>query len=362
MPRTKKPKQIDQFSLFPPYSQAQIRHAILAANPYLAADLRRFPAAQAVVENAERLLSLKHRRIITADEMLQKHLGELSDWRSLFSARGKSHKILNRTLDAIGANDNVRLAPYLAHLELQAPLTDPVRLRFTLIACAALADSWAWSWSADNAWRPAAPVRALQEDQIIRAHAKLNLFRHAPPDEIEPAMKLYADFTQQIHEGFELAPQRSLDSAQGVYSFVRFLNDCPEAPRRSLLDYTWRTIDYHRGYLAEHPRQRRVRQALDMQLPLPAPVFTVPEGNIRQLTTVADLFAEAKLMQHCVDGYARKALEGRSFLFHVEHEGAHATVECDADGFLLQAAGPGNCRNTATDFARKAFGAVWKLR
>ena len=52
-------------------------------------------------------------------------------------------------------------------------------------------------------------------------------------------------------------------------------------------------------------------------------------------------------MDHCVHAYRRAAARGDSFLFHVEHRGASATVEVDATGRVVQALGPRNTHNAA---------------
>ena len=47
-------------------------------------------------------------------------------------------------------------------------------------------------------------------------------------------------------------------------------------------------------------------------------------------------------MENCLASYARKAVSGQGFYFHIEKSGEAATVEVSRTGEIIQAAGPRN--------------------
>jgi len=61
-------------------------------------------------------------------------------------------------------------------------------------------------------------------------------------------------------------------------------------------------------------------------------------------------------MQHCVASYTEEAIEGKCYLFHVEHAGAAATVEVGWNGKVWQANGPRNQQNAAAQWGRRVLG------
>ena len=76
---------------------------------------------------------------------------------------------------------------------------------------------------------------------------------------------------------------------------------------------------------------------------------------IRFLATVADVAAEGAAMGHCIASYAHSAVHGQCFLFHVEHEGEQASVQVGPDGQVVQAFGPRNRRNIASEWGAQAL-------
>ncbi len=62
-------------------------------------------------------------------------------------------------------------------------------------------------------------------------------------------------------------------------------------------------------------------------------------------------------MEHCVGTYALQASRGDCFLFHIDHAGETATVEVSPRGHVLQACGPKNCQNLATEWGAKVLSA-----
>lgn len=77
--------------------------------------------------------------------------------------------------------------------------------------------------------------------------------------------------------------------------------------------------------------------------PIPLPKIQ----GIEFLGSVDRIQAEARLMDNCIASYASSAVSGHCYLFHVIHEGLHASVEVDPLGRVRQAEGPSNSHNSA---------------
>ena len=90
--------------------------------------------------------------------------------------------------------------------------------------------------------------------------------------------------------------------------------------------------------------------------PVPLPI----RPGVRFLANSTDVFDEGNRMHHCVAVRAAAAVDGRAFLFHVEHEGTNATIEVDARGQVVEAKGPANGTNTAVNLGRDVL-ARWGL-
>nr|WP_286178136.1 PcfJ domain-containing protein [Rhodopirellula sp. JC639] len=88
----------------------------------------------------------------------------------------------------------------------------------------------------------------------------------------------------------------------------------------------------------------------------PIPLPNVP--GVQFLSNVGDVLSEGNRMQHCIGGYAGRAVLGHCFLFHVDHAGESASVEIDQTGRIRQACGPKNQSNQATKYATRVL-ATW---
>src|SRR5262249_10857345 len=83
-----------------------------------------------------------------------------------------------------------------------------------------------------------------------------------------------------------------------------------------------------------------------------------PEG-VEFIATVGRLAYEGDLMNNCVIDYAQEAIEGKSFFFHVEKDGTHATARVSSDGHILECYGEGHKDNSASRFGWSLLKA-WK--
>ena len=90
------------------------------------------------------------------------------------------------------------------------------------------------------------------------------------------------------------------------------------------------------------------------QPPIPLP----EEEGITFLATVGDIRAEGRQMHHCISGYANDAVDGKVYIFHIEHDGETASASVSIDGRFIQCLGPCNMHNSASQFGRSIL-AEW---
>ena len=60
-------------------------------------------------------------------------------------------------------------------------------------------------------------------------------------------------------------------------------------------------------------------------------------------------------MKHCIATYAERAVRGDCYLFHVEYDNQHASVEVDLYGQVRQARGPRNTCNRACVYGQRVL-------
>ncbi|MBI4516716.1 MAG: PcfJ domain-containing protein [Deltaproteobacteria bacterium] len=141
---------------------------------------------------------------------------------------------------------------------------------------------------------------------------------------------------------------------------VWFLSDWPGLHNGDLGGLASKAIRWHRQL--GDPREvvamlglRESCQTMPPPIPLPA------TKGIRFLATVGEIVVEAERMHHCVAFHAEAAVYGRLYIFHVEHAGAHATIEVTDHAIITQAGGPRNSHNVAVTWGREQL-AEWARR
>jgi len=137
------------------------------------------------------------------------------------------------------------------------------------------------------------------------------------------------------------------ESADGLIAGVtEVIRDC-ERRRRARRDYHMGR-DYDGGVLdAEwyHPSKDTKYPSSGIEIP-----------NAVQIMNYGDLYAEGKNMHHCVASYHRDVLNGSYFVYHIEYNGAKATIGVYANEFTLdQVRGPCNQNNAATQWVSLWF-------
>jgi len=246
----------------------------------------------------------------------------MQNWRGLFSLTGKSYRSLDRTLTNLPGGVPHTLVPYLHRVRLEAPITKRLGL---LMACAY--------------------GRTLADRDFLEPDLHERIFLSAAPDRIVRAVRLISEHTRN-----ELSPRRARD----VIFAANFILDCREEHRGNIVGLAKKAIAWHRNEMRSQAERivaelGGARETTKPPVPLPAKLAEA----VTFLETVKDVCEEGARMNNCVASYAREAVNGSSYLFHVSRGGEEATVEVGWDGHVRQAAGPSNRANAAARWGRR---------
>ena len=283
--------------------------APVLALPCFAADVVRFRAAAVAAALLETLPQATE--TTTCAHALFEKLG---DWRRLFSRSGTVSRALNKTLAEL-AHD-----------------ADP-------------ADVWA--------------LRLIHLERPVRSRLHLHLLGERARGRAELRDEQLA-LLQHTDEGELLELRERTARALGVghlsdaakdHVFVETVarGGAPQG-RDTVRALVRRALLLPRRRPSEAP-------SLAKDTPTRPPPIPPPSG-VRFLSTIGEVISEGMQMEHCVGSYALEATAGVSFLFHVELDGEHATVEVDSRGAVVDAAGPRNRCNVAAEHGRHLL-TVW---
>lgn len=249
------------------------------------------------------------------DEGIAFALEWMAKWKAIFSPTGETYPILNRTLMNLPPGVPARVL-----LELNSfMLPRPIKSRLELLT-------------------------------VILAHKSgqrnIRAFSFATKDQIAEAMRRVS-----VHLHEDLSPRRWRDVRKAIW----FMGDYPDPHHGNLVGLAERSIRWHRDHLDELAERvvEEFGNAKEVAKP-PIPLPTI--DGVRFLSTVGDIVQEGADMKHCIAKYAEKAVSGHSYLFHVEHQGERGSVEVDWYGHVVQACGPKNEDNAATEWGRAVLG------
>lgn len=141
-------------------------------------------------------------------------------------------------------------------------------------------------------------------------------------------------------------------------NMINYIFDYPdELGNWNLLGVTKRSIAYHNE--SEEKKQRRIEinRLKNKQIsvsPTAQPPIPLPEvEGISLLKSYEDVVKESENMHHCVWSYAKRAVLGEIYLFHIEKEKEVATAEVSASGIVKQIRGPYNQHNSACSYGER---------
>ena len=324
----------------------------LYRDPYLVPDILRYRAAAIAVRHFERLGDRARQQKVTSSlhatalkalatelgvvvdiavgyptrhsaevdtDRIGSALDSLHEWRGLFSPTGRPYRSLNRTLMQLPGGVPNGLVCELQSMHLRRPLVDRAEvLMATLFA-------------------------ANRRRGYTDRHQRVLANAHVP--QIREALKRVAAHTRN-----DLRFRRTRD----LQFLVRFLLDCPEDHRGTIVGLADKAIRWHRHQLASE-RARLVEAYGAATVVAAPPVASLVDPAIRRLATVEEIASEGEQMGHCIASHIASAVEGSCYLFHVDHGGEAATVLVWRDG-MVEAHGPGNQRNRAATWGRRVFG------
>lgn len=286
-------------------------------DPYIERDLLNYRAA---------MMALNH---YTDDPFLTYRYNDRSlkekmrNWRTLFSSSNSTYGNLNKTLDNLpgGLPCNL-ITNSLRLVKLERPITS--RRELLLVTGYA---SCAWFRSTD------------QMDNQLKCLQK-------------------ADFKQiQKCANKAFGEKYNLRKARNVLDFARYVHDgCRnlDLPRNiTLSGMTDLSIDWHRRYQVVDTINNTV---VDKEAKTALPPIDLPDNkHIKFLSTADAVLEEGKQMGHCISSYLQNAIEGRSYLFHVDYKNTTASVEVTPYGYVNQSYGPKNTKNDASEYGRRVL-------
>lgn len=240
-------------------------------------------------------------------------LGAMSDWKSMFSPTGSSYTSLNRTLMNLPGGVPPKVLSQLRRFELARPITRRVELVTAILG------------------------------NCTKAKENGKIYMFAREDQIRSAIDRISRFTHR-----DLSWRRWKD----IHFALDFMDDFPDGHVGNIVGLAEKSIRWHRDQQQEVVDKVIQQHGLEKEVANP-PIPIPKEAGIRFLATISDICEEAVLMEHCVASYAVAAVNGASFLFHVDHADEMATVEVSAYGRVLQAVGPRNRDNVAAQWGRK---------
>lgn len=238
------------------------------------------------------------------------------NWRGTLAPTGEPYRSLNRTIENFPGGIPRALVPVLGRIQLEQPITD----RLELLA-----------------------VLAYAERRHELPH--LAAFMDSSREQIKRAMQMVGEFTRN-----DLSPRRSRD----VSFLTRFLGDHHGTHNGTATGLARKAIRWHRDRL-EHEAAEMLEELGEQPL-APPPIDLPADPRISFIDSTPAIAAEGARMGHCIATYARAAVDGRAFAFHVE-QGGPATVLIGDGGQIIDAGGPRNQLTPAMRWGKRKLSA-----
>lgn len=277
------------------------------------------------------------------------------NWRLIFSDCNHTYKALNKTLNEMPRGIQVELVHNLRKIHLREPINDRVKLAAV-----------GYGLSMGN--------RMDHVSCLLRSS----------PAQIRKAFKLFKKNYEKVHK--RKMPQ-TLRGCRGIANLINYAFDYDGRHDGEIVGLLEKAHRWHQdeelrlemqrqrwaieaedrrlqraaneALWAEQAEARRKQEEEDRKKPTKAPPIPLPDKEeIRFLDTVESVFQEGMDMGHCISSYAKRAMEGDCYLFHVEVHGEKASTMIDKDGKLVQSYGPRNCVNKASEWGGNVLG-LW---
>jgi hypothetical protein len=203
-------------------------------------------------------------------------------------------------------------------------------------------------------------MRLWAYSQLARLHiddknknALFLVLKRSTDEEIKNAIRLIWKYFPLYGEGKDnFRRHNSIRHALGlIFDYPLDIGDW------DIIGLAKRSEKYHHDLdMQEHVRQMEWEKANQILMaattklpPVPLPI----DENIKFLNSYKAVYDEGELMGHCIAQYAKSAVDGYCYLFHIDYSGEMASVEVRSDGFVNQAYGPRDTINKASEYGKK---------
>ena len=266
----------------------------------------------------------------------EKSITPRNDWMNSFSITGKVYGNLSQTLLNISTGICPYFLRYLKEIKLERPIINRLELRFLLTMLNKCSDK-GWIKSEYGY-----PIRGINKELLSNI---LRIAQFSTKDEILRASEKHSEHIRQ-----KTNPYKRI----GMLSLCGFIVDYPEPHIGNLCGLMDKSIEWHRTI-----RSTQYNSGLDKKLEVKKPPIDLPNiPSIKFLSTIGEIEQEGVDMRHCVASYAKQALRGNCYLFHIEKDGECATAEVSPDGKVRQCRGVHNSTNKASKYGERVLN-VW---
>lgn len=254
------------------------------------------------------------------DEMANK------DWKKLYVSRGKEvYTSLNKTLTKLPGGIPINFLANFPRLHLERPVYSRRELLFQL-GCVSHHE-----WVDINNYR----------DCHMLSNNIPHILLNASAEEITRAAKKLGD---------HLRTPINLRKAFEVNKVSQYIMDAAPVLTHNgnLVGLMEKAIEYHRQQVWNKSGLPGETLTATPSIPLPT------HKDIIFLDSVGKINEEGEVQHHCIASYAREAVVGKCFLFHINHGGFTASAQVSAETKrVVQCYGPSNQTNAASTWATK---------
>lgn len=235
-------------------------------------------------------------------------------WRDYFSNSSKN-KSIQKTIDNFPRNIPLVMIENFRKIDnLREPIYDRLKILITLLCLR------------QRKYK-------IHYSCILRSSSK----------QIRKAFSLYKKHTRNN----SLSLRKTLD----IIDFCNFIFDYDHNHNGEIVGLLNKSIEWHKENNATRFLENN---KLSFETKTQEPCINLPQDKcITFLDTVKAVFDEGQKMSHCISSYAKNAVNGEYFLFHVEYEKEMASVSVNYMGQISQSYGPYNKKNKASAYGEK---------
>lgn len=274
------------------------------------------------------------KRCTLLDVDYKKGIEFCKNWMAYYSIQApETYTSLNRTLMNLPGNVG-SIILNLKYVYLLRPITSRLEL-LTLSYVAKKSNMMIYR--DDDRWQPI-------EQSILKS------FQFIDESNIRQAIRVVDEY---LNTKTDLRSQKKIFKALGIIfdypGFTTFKGNFVNLAKESVKWHNDAGARRHELELAIDQEKESFKRASTK-----APAIALPQNpHIKFLNSVQEVYNEGELMGHCIGGYAKDAVNGLCYLFHVDYKDCMATIEVSPQGDVTQAHGPHNQSNVAVAYAER---------